>query len=105
MANRDLLVGEAALAHELKQETAQALGRAGKRMEAALAAIAACEPGSPALEEALDAAAWATYAYVVQREMMGLTDTDGALEFYKVPLEVRNRMGVARTSRTRREGA
>jgi hypothetical protein len=40
--------------------------------EEALAVLAGCLPGTTAREQALDAAARATYAYVVQRDLMGL---------------------------------
>lgn len=97
MPGRDHPWDENALAYELMQDSAVALGRVAKRMEEALAALAACSPGTPAREQALDAAAGATYAYVVQRDLMGLYDTEGALDVYQVPLDVRARLGTRRS--------
>jgi hypothetical protein len=84
----------AALEAEMLAEAAHTLGLAGQRMERALAALAACPPDrQPLRRELLDAASSATYAYVVQREAMGMRDTAYALDVYAVPPEVRASMG------------
>ncbi|HUQ07561.1 MAG TPA: DUF6665 family protein [Kofleriaceae bacterium] len=98
MTARDPDAGYAALQAELLAESAQTLGIAGRRMEGALAILAACpadaQPG--ARRALLDAAAEATFAYVVVRESLGWRDTTHALDVYGVPYEVRARLG-ART--------
>jgi vacuolar-type H+-ATPase subunit D/Vma8 len=88
-----------ALNHELLQESAETLGRLGRRMERALEALAAFDAagGTDAAErDALVAAAGeAVWYYVVQREVMGLRDPEMLLRELGVPREVRLRMGVA----------
>jgi hypothetical protein len=96
----------AALDYEIAREKASALGRLGRRLEAALAALAAFdaqvdEEGavSPALRrerrDALVAAAGeALWMFIVQREACGLRDSNRAMRDYGVPAEVRLRMGI-----------
>ena len=98
MSSRDPDAGFAALQAELLQESAQTLGLAGRKMEQALAILAACpRDARPASRRALlDAAAEATFAYVLVRESLGWRDTTHALDVYGVPYEVRARLG-ART--------
>ena len=91
------------LAHELAQEKASALGRLGRALEAALAALAEfdAEPaGSTSadrrkLRASLVAqASLALWCFVVQREACGLRDLRAVLRDYRVPPEVAARMGV-----------
>jgi uncharacterized protein DUF6665 len=82
----------AGLQGELMGEAARSLGIAGKRMEEALAVLAACPP-TAARRVLLDAAIEATFGYVVTREAMGWRDTEAALDLYGVPNEVRARLG------------
>ena len=98
MKPRDPDAAFAGLEAELMAESAQSLGIAGRRMEQALAILAACPPTAraSARRALVDAAAEATFAYVVQRESMGWRDTEQALDIYGVPNEVRARLG-ART--------
>jgi hypothetical protein len=96
----------AALDYEIAREKASALGRLGRRLEAALAALAAfdAQPDheastSPALRrerrDALVAAAGeALWMFIVQREACGLRDSARAMRDYGVPAEVRLRMGI-----------
>ena len=93
------------LEYEMMQEKAAALGRLTRNFEAALAALAdfdaaealAPERQRPGRREALlDAAGWALFDFVVQREACGLRNTDAVLKHYNVPAAVRLRMGVAR---------
>lgn len=95
MKSRDPDAGFVALQAELMAEAAQSLGIAGKRMEQALATLAACPEAAKASTRRalLDAAAQATFAYVVQRESLGWRDTESALDLYEVPNEVRVRLG------------
>jgi hypothetical protein len=93
----------AALDYEIAQEKASALGRLGRRLEAALAALAAFDAGTnddpPALRRERRAALVAEagevlWAFIVQREACGLRDSNRAMRDYGVPGEVRARMGV-----------
>lgn len=91
----------AALDHEIAGEMASALGRLGRRLEDALArlrAFDAAEP-SPASERGeraalVAAAGLALWHFVVQRESCGLRDSPTILREYRVPAEVRARMGL-----------
>jgi hypothetical protein len=80
------------LDHEIAEEKASALGRAGRRLEAALAALsgAAGEARAPLVAEAADA----LFAYLVQREAIGLRDSRAILREHRVPADVVARMGV-----------
>ena len=87
-----------ALEYELAGEMASTLGRLGRRLEDALAALrifdekAASEPsGRPALVAAAGLALW---HFVVQREALGLRDSARVMRDYGVPPEVRARMGL-----------
>jgi hypothetical protein len=98
------------LGYEILQEQASALGRLGRSLEAALAALQAFDaahprqdvaagPGaSPKEQEArralVSAAGEALWMFVVQREACGLRDGPHVMRDYKVPAEVQERMGV-----------
>ena len=92
----------AALDYEIAREKASALGRLGRRLEAALAALAAFDaqaddeaPASPAMRrERRDALVAAVWSFIVQREACGLRDSARAMRDYGVPAEVRLRMGI-----------
>jgi hypothetical protein len=104
------------LANELAKEKASALGRMGRALEAALAALAAFDAGHQ--RDALSAeqrqsraslvaaAGVALWHFVVQREACGLRDMRYVLRDYRVPPEVAARMGVlpAQPTRPRRPG-
>lgn len=94
-----------ALNYEILQESAGTLARLGRRLEAALGALAAYDAArprggaaakdAPAERDRLVAAAGeALWYYVVQREVMGLRDTETLLRHLGVPREVRLRMGL-----------
>ena len=92
------------LEHEFAQERASALGRQGRALEAALAALfeldgkEAAEPpaGRRALRAALiERASVALWHLIVQREACGLRDMKSVLRDYRVPAEVAARMGAA----------
>jgi hypothetical protein len=89
--------GEAVLRYELMAEQAAALGRAGAKLEAALAALRAQAPDREAQDDgraaALKAAADAAWCFFVQREAMGLRDRAAVIAQYEVPREVLNRIG------------
>jgi hypothetical protein len=74
---------------ELAQERASALGRAGSRVEAAIANLEAGTPG------ALAEATRATWAYLIQREACGLNDHRRVIAEYRIPRAVMTRLGAA----------
>jgi len=95
----------AALDYEIAREKASALGRLGRRLEAALAALAAFDAqadedgiGSGERRERRDALVAAAgevlWSFIVQREACGLRDSARAMRDYGVPAEVRLRMGI-----------
>ncbi len=91
----------AALDYEIAQEAAAALGRQGRALEAALRALAAFDAGGEppmsadrgARADLVAAAAPALWEFVVQREACGLHDGRMVVRMYRVPSEVRDRMG------------
>lgn len=83
--------GDAALRYELLEEQAAALGRSGRKLEAALAALRARPAEGRA--EALKTAADAAWCFLVQREALGLRDRAQAVAHYRIPREVLNRIG------------
>ncbi len=88
-----------ALNYELLQESAGTLARLGLRLERALEALAAHDAAGGAGDGDRDAlvasAGEALWYYVVQREVMGLRETETVLRHLGVPREVRLRMGMA----------
>jgi hypothetical protein len=100
-----------ALDYEIAQEQAAMLGRLGRALEAALAALSEhdraqdCDQArdqdqrangeagatrSGLVQEASDA----LWCFMVQRESIGLRDPRPVIREYRVPAEVQNRMGV-----------
>jgi hypothetical protein len=99
-------VRERALGYEIAQEQAAALGRLGRALEAALAALSEHDGrhahsgdrphqahASAARERLLRDASNALWCFVVQREAVGLRDQRAIMREYRVPIEVKNRMG------------
>jgi hypothetical protein len=109
---------DGALGYEIAQEQAAALGRLGRALEAALAALAQHDradrerdgdatnrpsPTGPLRERLVQEASDALWCFVVQREACGLRDQSlgdqsfgdqrSVIRQYGVPAEVRNRMG------------
>src|SRR6516225_10084962 len=90
-----------ALNYEIVQEQASALGRAGRALETALAALSeydrngqdAAEMRRTLVADAGDA----LWRFVIQRECCGLRDARAVMRDYRVPQEVQNRMGVFRS--------
>jgi len=98
----------ATLDYEIAQEKASTLGRLGRQLEAALAALRAFDESARELSadtrerRALVAeAGYALWLFVVQREALGLRDARQLMRDYRVPAEVQARMGVlpAKTAR------
>lgn len=100
-----------ALRAEIAAEKAHALSRIAARMERALADLRAFdaadgdlgEGGAPSpipdgvsRQDLVAIAAEMVWFYVVQREVMGWYRHEDALRFYRVPAEVRARMGPRR---------
>ena len=86
-----------ALDYEIAQERASALGRLGRALEAALAALADYDRSHPDRDAtrarlAQDASD-ALWCFMVQREACGLRDPRPVLRYYGVPAEVYARMG------------
>jgi hypothetical protein len=87
--------GAAVLDYEIAQEQVSAFGRAGRALEAALAALAAHGgDNGTARAKLVQEASYALWCYMVQREAMGLRDPRPVMRDYRVPAEVQNRMGV-----------
>jgi hypothetical protein len=82
---------DAALHDEIAQEQAAALGRMGRKAEAALAALKTHEGEGRA--EVLRKAADAVWCFFVQREVMGLRDRARIVADYQIPREVMVRLG------------
>ena len=97
MAGNPFRSGYEILQYEIAEERASALGRLGRRLETALAALAECPPGTHADRSIrrglVEQAGYALWLLVVQREAIGLRKIDHVLKTYKVPNEVVNLMG------------
>lgn len=87
-----LETGEAVLHYELMEEQAQSLGRAGRKVEAALAALRD-HPGGEGRVAVLAAASDAVWGFFVQREVLGLRDRAQVITQYGIPREVLARLG------------
>ncbi len=89
--------GYATLEFEIAREKASALGRLGRRLEAALTALAACPRAAASERKIRDSlvgeAGYALWLFVVQREACGLNDSAQVMQDYGVPAEVYARMG------------
>ncbi|MCT8266164.1 hypothetical protein NYQ83_02670 [Afifella sp. JA880] len=95
-----------ALEHEMMAERAASLSRMASRFEDALTAWRRLEDAAkagdrePAIEDAraraLDEAAQALWALVVQREALGLPGTERLMREYDVPRVLRARLGIVR---------
>jgi hypothetical protein len=96
MSSHLLRSGYATLQYEIAEEKASALGRLGRRLEAALTALAACPRTSSnrkIRDHLLEQAGYALWLLAVQREACGLNNLTHLLQVYRVPNEVVGRMG------------
>ena len=84
------------LAYELRAEQASSLGHAGRKVEAILAALRACESDGPARDALVMDAAEAVYFYFIQRELVGLRNTAQTIRDYAIPADVLARLGCKR---------
>ena len=101
MALNLLRSGYATLEYEIAREKASALGRLGRRLEAALTGLAAC-PRTAASDRKIrdglvEQAGYALWLFVVQREACGLNDSRQVMQDYGVPNEAHARMGPSAT--------
>ena len=80
---------------ELQGERASAMGIAGRRIEAALAALSDAADSTP-LDDKLEAAATAVWYYIIVRESLRFYDHKAALRHYDVPDRVMARVGVVK---------
>ncbi len=92
------------LDYEIARETASALGRHGRALEAALKELADFDAGDPGPQASdpparraalVAAAAHALWQFIVQREACGLRDAGMVVRMYRVPAEVQHRMGAS----------
>ena len=91
------------LDYEFGQEKASALGRLGRALEAAIAALAEFDGNNPRgtisaagkheRAELISQASVALWHFIVQREACGLRDMRQVMRDYRVPEEVAARMG------------
>lgn len=92
-----------ALDYEIAQEQAAALGRLGRALEAALAALTDYGRGRSERDDTraglVQAASNALWQFIVQREACGLRDPRPVLRDYQVPAEVQCRMGIFEVKR------
>jgi hypothetical protein len=106
-------IRENALDYEVVQEQAAALGRLGRGLEAALRNLSAHDASNdasdgvsgtvltrhaPSSQEVrtrlIEDASCALWCFIVQREACGFRDQGVIVREYRVPAEVRNRLGV-----------
>src|SRR3954467_14688133 len=103
MASHLLGSGYATLQYQIAEEKASALGRLGRRLEAALTALAACPRTANSdrtmRDRLVEQAGYALWLLVVQREACGLNKISHVLREYEVPNEVYARMGPLLTPR------
>ena len=91
------------LEYEIAQEKAAALGRLGRGLEQALAALASFDADHPQARrseescrvraELVEAAGHALWLFIVQRDACGLRDARTVMRDYRVPAEVQARAG------------
>jgi hypothetical protein len=91
------------LQNEILGEQAATIGRLGKDLRESLDALVAFDSGQTVVDRRdpqrlrlVDAAAYALFNFVVQRDCAGLRGTEHVLKQYGVPAEVRARMGVTK---------
>ena len=94
-----------ALDYEIAQEQAAALGRMGRALETALAALADHDRGKPKADDTraklVAEAGHALWCFMVQRECCGLRDPRSVMRDYGVPQDMQNRMGIFGGTRCR----
>jgi len=102
-----LRTGQDVLEYEIRQEQAATIGRLARELRDALDALdtfnreahrgnSAADSRDPQRARLVDAAAYALWNFVVQRECSGFGGTEHVLKDYGVSVEVRAQMGVMR---------
>jgi hypothetical protein len=102
-----LRTGQDILEYEIRQEQAATIGRLARELRDALDELGsfdrqasggktAADSRDPQRARLVDAAAYALWNFVVQRECSGFRGTEQILKDYGVPVEVRAKMGVMR---------
>ena len=102
-----LRTGQDVLEYEIRQEQAATIGRLARELRDALDALdtfnreahrgnSAADSRDPQRARLVDAAAYALWNFVVQRECSGFRWMDQVLKDYAVPAEVRAKMGAIR---------
>ena len=91
--------GQDVLEYEIRQEQAATIGRLARELQDALDALRTFDRTAADRRDArrarlVAAAAYALWNFVVQRECSGFRDTEYILKDYRVPAEVRAKMGV-----------
>jgi hypothetical protein len=97
--------GQDLLEYEIRQEQAATIGRLARELRDALDALdtfkassgkTAADSRDPQRARLVDAAAYALWNFVVQRECSGFRETEQVLKDYAIPVEVRAKMGAVR---------
>jgi hypothetical protein len=97
--------GQDVLEYEFRQEQAATIGRLARELRDALDALGTLKASSgktradsrdPQRARLADAAAYALWNFVVQRECSGFRETEQVLKEHAVPVEVRAKMGAIR---------
>ena len=99
--------GQDVLECEIRQEQAATIGRLARELHDAIGALdafdsqassgeTAADRGDPQRAHLDDAAASALWNFIAQRECSGFRGTEQLLKEYRVPAEVRAKMGVIR---------
>jgi len=87
--------GFATLEYEIAQERASALGRLGRRLESALAALSGCDSPDPKTRAGLlKEARHSFWLFIVQREACGFNNNAQIIRDYAVPDEVHAHLGL-----------
>jgi hypothetical protein len=95
------------LEYEIRQEQAATIGRLARELRDALDALetfnrqassaeAGADSRDPQRARLVDAAAYALWNFIVQRECSGFRGTEQVLKDYAVPVEVHAKMGAIR---------
>jgi hypothetical protein len=102
-----LRTGQDVLEYEIRQEQAATMGRLARELRDTLDALdafdrrasssnTAADRRDPQRARLVDAAAYALWNFVVQRECSGFRETEHVLKGYALPAEVRAKMGAVR---------
>ena len=99
--------GQDVLEYEIRQEQAATIGRLARELRDALDALdtfnrrasgkTAADSRDPQRAYLVDAAAYALWNFIVQRECSGFRETEQVLKDYAVPAEVRAKIGAIRS--------